>query len=375
MCRSRRPAASIPWLYCSAHAVPTVSDPSLVSERDEDSSASDEGSTSYTPPKLSEGLTAPLEHPREWFFLVENRLLIAGGFLAVLLALFFAVEMASSFSDQGLMPLFYVFGSLIGGNFTLITIVISISQLVVSQENGPLGDQHERMSNTMDVRDYTGEIVGRPTPVDPSAFLRKLVDATRRRAKALRDTVSDSDDDDLRAEVDEFTDSLTGNADEVGDQLDGAAFGTFDVLFAALNFNYGWKIFQVDRISEEHSDSLSAESERLLDELRTTLTMFGPAREHIKTLYFQWALVDLSRLIVYTAVPALFVAGCTLAFVGGGTIVGTTLGVTNLLWVVAGAFTLAVLPFLLLVSYIVRIATVAKRTLAIGPLILRDSQR
>jgi len=44
-----------------------------------------------------------------------------------------------------------------------------------------------------------------------------------------------------------------------------------------------------------------------------------------------------------------------------------TLGLPNLLLIVAGAFTVSVLPFLLLLSYILRIATVAKRTLAIGP--------
>jgi len=47
----------------------------------------------------------------------------------------------------------------------------------------------------------------------------------------------------------------------------------------------------------------------------------------------------------------------------------------NVLWIVAAAFTVSVVPPLILVSYIVRIAIVAKRTLAIGPLILRESQR
>jgi hypothetical protein len=43
--------------------------------------------------------------------------------------------------------------------------------------------------------------------------------------------------------------------------------------------------------------------------------------------------------------------------------------------VVGGAFTITLVPFLLFVSYLLRILTVAKRTLAIGPLILRESQR
>ena len=57
------------------------------------------------------------------------------------------------------------------------------------------------------------------------------------------------------------------------------------------------------------------------------------------------------------------------------TVTGVTLGVDNLLWLVSGAVSLALVPFMLLLSYILRIATVAKRTLAIGPFILRESDR
>ncbi|MDS0280602.1 hypothetical protein [Haloarcula onubensis] len=314
-----------------------------------------------------------------WVLLSANRLLITGVLAAVVFATFVAlgaVVVPDSVSTlQSGDTRATLFSTMLGAIITGTTLVVTISQLVISQENGPLGDQHERMSNTMDVRDYASELFDEPTPADPSAFLRTLVDETRRRTKALRDAVSGSDDDELRGEVDEFTDSVTGNADEVGDELDGATFGSFDVLFAALDFNYGWKIFQVERLAHDYGDAIDDETETLLQELRTTLSMFGPAREHIKTLYFQWALIDLSQLILYVAVPALVVAGGMLAFFGSGPVPGMTAGVRNILWLVGGAFTVSLLPFLLLVSYIARIATVAKRTLAIGPFILRDSQR
>ena len=268
-----------------------------------------------------------------------------------------------------------LFSTLLGSIITGTTLVVTISQLVISQENGPLGEQHARMSDTMDFRECTQELIGQPTPADPSAFLRTIVNATERRAKALRGSISEGGNAKLRAEVDEFTESVTGNAEEVRNELDGATFGSFDVLFAALNYNYGWKIFQVERMVDDHADSLSDEDRALFEELRTTISMFGPAREHIKTLFFEWALINLSQLILYVSVPALVVAGSMLAFVNGSSFTGMTLGLPNLLLIVAGAFTVSVLPFLLLLSYILRIATVAKRTLAIGPLILRDSQR
>jgi hypothetical protein len=268
-----------------------------------------------------------------------------------------------------------IFSTMIGAIITGTTLVVTISQLVLSQENGPLGDQRERMSNTMDFRTYAREMVGQPMPADPSAFLRALVAVVDQRSGALRDAIAGNDNDQLRAEVDEFTQSTMGNADTVRDELDGAQFGSFDVLLAALNFNYSWNIYQVERIADAHADSLSAEDEALLDDLKTALSMFGPAREHIKTLFFEWELINLSQLIVYVSVPALVVAGSMLAFISELSFTGATLGIADLLWVVAGAFTVTLVPFLLLVSYILRVATVAKRTLAIGPLILRESQR
>jgi hypothetical protein len=268
-----------------------------------------------------------------------------------------------------------MFSTMIGAIVTATTLILTISQLVISQENGPLGEQRQRMSDTMDFRTYTSELIDQPSPADPSAFLREIINTTEGRANALRDAIAGNDDDQLRAEVDEFTESVIGNAEEVRDELEGATFGSFDVLFAALNFNYGWKVFQTERIADDHADSLTDEDRIILDDLRTALSMFGPAREHIKTLYFEWALIDLSQLILYVAVPALVVAGSMLAFVSGGTLTGTTFGIPDILWLVAAAFTVTTLPFLLLIAYIARVATVAKRTLAIGPLILRGSQR
>ena len=312
-----------------------------------------------------------------WVMLSANRLVITAVLAVAVFVAFVLIgsqgQLAENLGSGDTKA--SIFSTMLGAIITGTTLVVTISQLVISQENGPLGDQHSRMSETMDFREFVSEMYGEPTPADPSAFLRILVEETERRAKALRDSVSGSGNDDLRGEVDEFTDSLTGNADAVTDKLDGATFGTFDVVFGALDFNYGWKIFQVERLREEYADDIDEETEELFSELHTALSMFGPAREHVKTLYFQWVLIDLSQLILYVSVPSLVVTGGMLGFLGTGPIPGTTLGIENVLLVVGAAFTVSLLPFLLLVAYIARIATIAKRTLAIGPFILRGSQR
>jgi hypothetical protein len=314
-----------------------------------------------------------------WLLLGANRLQVTA---VLALAVFATFVVAVTLLPEPLLPqlrsgdtIETMFSTMIGAIITGTTLVVTIGQLVLSQENGPLGEQRARMENAMDFRDFTEELIGSPSPADPSTFLRQLIGVSQQRAEALRSDIADNDDDELRAEVDEFTDSFVGNAEFVREQLDGATFGSFDVVFAALNFNYGWKIFQVERIANEYEGELSDDEMNSLNDLKTALSLFGPAREHVKTLYFEWALVSLSQMILYAAVPALVIAGIMLTVVDGGTFPGATVGVANMTWAIGLAFTITLLPFLLFTAYVLRIVTIAKRTLAIEPLILRDSQQ
>ncbi|MFD1600835.1 hypothetical protein [Halobellus rarus] len=314
-----------------------------------------------------------------WLLLRANRLLVSSVLTsAVFVAFVIGVAVLDPpFSRQiesGDM-IDTMFSTMITVIVTGTTLVVTIGQLVLTQENGPLGDQRERMASSMDFRDFTEELIGAPSPADPSEFLRQIIGATAQRATVLRESIGKNSDEDLREEVEEFAESVTGNADTVRDQLEGAQFGSFDVVFAALNFNYSWKIFQVERLADEYEESLTEEEHGLLDDLKTSLSLFGPAREHIKTLYFQWELINLSQMILYAAVPAVTVAGIMVAIVDAGTFPGSTLGFDHIILVVGGAFAVTLVPFMLFVSYVLRILTIAKRTLAIEPLLLRGSQR
>jgi len=308
-----------------------------------------------------------------------NRFVVTGALAAFVFASFmlFAVLLDPSLQSEirSTDTIETIFSAMIGVLVTGTTLVVSINQLVLSQETGPLGDQRQRMSDAMDYRTYAKDLLGDVVPADPSAFLAALVAEAERRSEVLDRIVAD-DDEELERQVGEFVDSVHGNAQHVEDQLEGAQFGTFDVLFAALNFNYSWKIYQVERMTEAFDDVLGDDQREAFEDLHTALSMFGPAREHVKTLYFQWALVELSQYILYAAVPALAIAGGMLAFVGAETFgPATFLTVPVVTWVVGLAFTITLVPFLLFTAYILRIATVAKRTLAIGPLVLRESER
>jgi hypothetical protein len=263
-----------------------------------------------------------------------------------------------------------LFQGLLTATITGVTLVLTLNQLVLSQELGAVGDQRERMVGALEFRDDAVDRLDVPVaPARPAEFLRALVVAAGRHAADLEAAVDPGAP--ARDGVVDLTGSLTADADAVAADLDGAQFGEFDVVSAALNFDYSRMIFDAKRLRATESD-LGADAERALDRLLDVLELFGPAREHVKTLYFQWELIDLSRAMLASALPALLVAVCTIAFFDPTGSIARSVGVVP---AVAVATTVSMLPFLVLLAYVPRIATVAKRTLSIGPFILRDTDR
>jgi hypothetical protein len=308
-----------------------------------------------------------------------NRLTLT---LVVALAFFATLMLLSMFDDTPLRsvmrasdPVETLFQGYLTAIITGVTLVVTISQLVLSQELGPLGDQRDRMEGSLEFRREVEDFFDTAPPPEPSAFLQALVDMSAKNAEELRDAVSDTESEQLRDNLDDFIDELVQNAEAVSDDLEAAQFGRYQVVKSALDYNYSWKIYQARRMRRDYADDLDEEAEEAFDNLIRVLTFFGPAREHFKTLFFEWQLVDLSRKMLYISVPALAIAAAMLVIVDPGTLPGLTLGVDNMNWIVIGAATICSTPFFLLGAYIIRLATIARRTLAIGPFILRESGR
>ncbi|ELZ06250.1 hypothetical protein C482_00470 [Natrialba chahannaoensis JCM 10990] len=315
-----------------------------------------------------------------WLLLRINRLILTA---SILLAVFVLLVVTSQI---GLTPLReivanqdgieFLFSAFIGAIITGTSIVVTINQLVLSQELGAVGSQRSRMQASVGFRQDTEETISEDiSPPEPAGFLFELVDGVQERANELESAVEDERDEELRAAIDDYTENVRENAKHVKEDLKDAQFGTFEVIWGALKYNYSRKIYDARKIRVDHQSSLSEEANDRLDEMIETLKLFGPAREHFKTLYFQWELINLSRGLLYIAVPALTVMAIMIMYIDASALPGTTLGVDNLVWLTSAGFVIGISPFVLFIAYILRIATIAKRTLAMGPFILRESER
>lgn len=253
-----------------------------------------------------------------------------------------------------------LFQGLVGAILTGVTLVLTINQLVLSQELGSVADQRERMDGAMkffrDVEDLLDEEV---TPAQPSEFLHRLLEGMAERTERLRSELAGSEgEEETKLEA---LEQLEQGARRSMRELSGTEFGTFGVVGATLSFNYS-----------RHLHALrSVRSALDVDDVISLLESFGAAREHVKTLYFQWEMIELSKGIVFTGLPASVLASAAILYLNpSGFLLGTTLGMNHFFLTTTFVVALSLLPFFVLVSYVLRIATVAKHTLAIGPLVL-----
>jgi hypothetical protein len=309
-----------------------------------------------------------------WVLLTGSRWVIAGGFALLVFGLFVA---GGTVKQAPLRPLMQssnmvtiTFSGLVGATITSATLVVSINQLVLSQEIGSLGTIRNRMDVGTDFRQNTDELLGETTPTDPATYLDRLIETTEHRARALRDAVAGSNDPDLREKIDVYVDDLLGNASKTREDLSGSEFGSLEVVAPAIDYDYNRKMHDVRRFKHQYRESLTPEQIERLDALLTALAMYGTARAYLNGLYIQWSLIKLSRAIIYTAVAALLVSAAVALFVDANTLTGSLFGVDTMVWLVSGAFTVAVLPFFVFAAYILRLGTLTKQTLTVEPLLL-----
>lgn len=249
---------------------------------------------------------------------------------------------------------------LVGAILTGVTLVLSINQLVLSQELGSLGDQRKRMDGAMnfyrDVEDLLDEEV---TSAQPSEFLQRLLEGIVERTERLRSELNRPGNTEEAGL--EKLEELEQQAGRSMQKLSGTEFGTFDVVAATLSFNYSRYLHALRSVRYDVD----------VDDIISLLESFGTAREHVKTLYFQWEMIELSKGIVFTGMPAAILASASILYLNPyGFLLGQTFSMSHFFLATTLVVTLSLLPFFVMVSYVLRVATVAKNTLAIGPLVL-----
>jgi hypothetical protein len=303
---------------------------------------------------------------RRWLLLDGNRWAITGGLVGSV----FVVALVAGLTDVvGISKAGFItnlFGGIISGLFSFVPIVVAVNQLTISELFGTPTRLRERIES---VREFRGTVEERlpdvaVSPTDPGKFLAVAARVLASDAESLREAGSEAGDAKLRERIDEYVDSVVGQTEQLKARTEGEDDPLIEVLLPMMGDGYAENINAARRIQSECADTLTARANNLLDDLREMYVGMSILRQYYKALYIQQELARLSRLIVYSGLASFLVSAfLILTFADGAPPGGHGLG---MLVFVSAAFGVAFAPFAVLFSFILRIATIAKRTAAPG---------
>ena len=303
-----------------------------------------------------------------WLVFDANRLVLASLVVVAVFAWFLAlvgsgvVVVANEDSTVLLLSVF------VAGNFTLISIVITINQLVLSREFGKPHTLRERDEGIRQFRRHLESLADVTVgPADPLELLGLVVRTIDERANSLREAVDGTDDPRLRAEAERYGDAVTEETERVDSTLDESQLGDFDVLVSMLFYRSAWQLNATRRIRSEYVSALPESAVETLDELEQLLHAFNVSRQYIQTLYMQKELAELSRLLLYVGVPSLVLTGSAMLIYTVGP--GVTIDAGSLGLLMSGVVAIAFAPIAILLSYVIRVSTIVSRMPLLSPFV------
>lgn len=301
---------------------------------------------------------------RRWVLLDGSRTVLAAAIAAVLFGFLAAVSRSGFTPLTDFQPLFYIYGSLISGNLTLVTVVVSINQLLLGRQLMTPDQLRQQIEGAIDYRQGVEDSARTVAPAEPLGFLQLLLENTRRKAQQLGGLSITEADEEVDEELDNIVEEITENIDEVNRLLRESDPSMFSVLSTTLSTNYAREINRLRRLDRK-TDDFPRHLNEWREDLIANLQNMDIARQYFKTIYLQEELAALSKVLLYTGLLSVSAISATLLlFTGPG---GTTVGRGVLEYLVPAVVTVGLFPLVLLFTYILRTATVTRRTAAIVP--------
>lgn len=302
---------------------------------------------------------------RRWFLLSGDRWTIVWLFVGTVGTVTFVLGLVDSIGVASGTFVGTVFGGVISGLFSFVPIVIAVNQLTVSRVFGTPAQVREEIE---DVDAFRREIEGRHpelpvSPTEPAPFLGVAIETVGDRVDALERAIADADAG-VRDDVEAFVAVVRAQVTDVRERLDGSNQRLIAVLPAMMGDSYSRNVNDARRLRESLGGDLPADAREVLADLEDIFVSLDVLRQYYKALYLSQELSYLSRLVAYTGTGSFLVCVAVItAFAHGQPFGGHPLLLDALLSLSVAIVTL---PFAVLLSFVVRVATIAKRTAAPG---------
>ena len=310
--------------------------------------------------------------PIRWFLLEGSRHHVTLALLLTVYGTIFAIGSLWTLEIQQLLTetaaVQTLLNTMLGGVILLVSIVASISAIVLSYDITSLDAQEERIDAAMEFRRDVGKLASQEgSPTDPASFLDLMAGVIRERADALESASRDSDK--------EFADAILGYTQDVARTVDGinrsmdrVGRGEFAALWRGLEVEYGDHLNRSRKLTLAYDEQFTDDSRARFDELVRAFELFATGKEYFKTLYYSREISQLSRTLLLISFPSILVTASAILAIDAHLFPQVWLfGLPPLLSFVSAVFTVSLAPFAVLTSYMLRVATVARRTASAGP--------
>jgi hypothetical protein len=304
-----------------------------------------------------------------WVLLDANRLAVTGALLTGVFATIVVVGELYTFEMQKLLvetaAVQSILDTFLSGIILLVSVVVSINSIALSHDITSLQQQEDRVNSVVEFREEVSQLAGADErPTDPGSFLALMAEIIQAQTAALKE-VAEAGDEELVEEIEEYTGTITKTAERLTDSGGGAEFS---VIWLGLEVDYGPHLDRSRSLKTDYASELSEDVDERIDDLVRSVQLFATGKEYFKTLYYTQEVSQLSRTLLVVSLPAILVTVVTILAIDAELLPDFwLLGLPPLLVFVASSFAIAFVPFLVLTSYILRLATVARRTASAGP--------
>lgn len=308
-----------------------------------------------------------------WILLEGNRNAVTAALLSFVFAALIGIGMLWTFEMADLVKdtpaVQTLLNTLLSGIILLVTIVVSINSIVLSHDITSVRTQENRLEATTMFQKDIGRLTETgKSPTDPASFLKLMGDVIRERGKALEASV-DSTDEEFIEEVREYVNHITETVESIDTGFTASVSGAeFGILWLGLELDYGEYMDRSHSLETSFDNELSDDTRERLEELKQAFQLFTTGKEYFKTLYYSQEVSELSRTLLVVSLPAILINASAILAINAQVLPEFwVLGLPPILTFVAAVFTISLTPYVILTAYMLRLATVAKRTTAAGP--------
>jgi len=306
------------------------------------------------------------ERAMHWLLLSGNRTAVSAVLVLAVVGFFYPLTRFGLLAIGPGSAAASAFASgLISGTVTLVTIALSINQLVLSRVFGSPNELSDQLNGTQELRERVRELAGEPAvPNDPAAFLELVAETLTARANRLEAAVEAADGDGL-PEVRDYAEGIAAYGESMSDRIESQT-AIVNVLEVILGTEYAQNMTATEHLRNEYGDQLSAGAQTELETIDDLLGAIAITRQFFKTLSLQQDFARLSRVVAYSGLVAL-AASISMALIYRPDAVIVPAQFLPLVFCLGIGVIVA--PLAVFIAYVFRAATIARHTVSVGPFV------